>query len=173
MLRNLHYRFVSDPLAFLLILLFIGACASPKPSYSSKTRRAKTNKVTQVRSEICRTAISLEGSNYRYGGKEPKKGFDCSGFTSYVMRKNGVKLSGPSYDQANRGTKKELSKVRPGDLVFFSNKGKINHVGIVIENQKNKLLVAHSTSSRGVVIDNVLESSYWAKRLEYGRNVVD
>ncbi|MBK8079854.1 MAG: C40 family peptidase [Saprospiraceae bacterium] len=64
------------------------------------------------------TASSYIGSNYQSGGKNPDTGFDCSGFTSFVFRKNGIDISGPSHDLAKLGKSKNKNELAPGDLVF-------------------------------------------------------
>jgi cell wall-associated NlpC family hydrolase len=52
------------------------------------------------------------------------------------------------------------SAARPGDLVFFRNRGRhIDHVGIYLGNNR----FAHASTSRGVVYDD-LTSAYYAQR---------
>ncbi|RKS68561.1 putative peptidoglycan binding protein [Motilibacter peucedani] len=69
------------------------------------------------------------GGPYRYGGTSPR-GFDCSGYVSYVFRQLGVSL--PHSSGAIRGEVKKISRsqVRPGDLVFVSKHGRTSHVAI-------------------------------------------
>ena len=73
-------------------------------------------------------------SPYLWGGRTPF-GIDCSGFVQIVYRLNNIKLPRDAYQQAEYGT--EISSVKSskkGDLGFFSNKkGKITHVGIILE----------------------------------------
>ena len=75
------------------------------------------------------------GCDYVYGGSSPK-GFDCSGFTSYVYKKFGYNLSRSSGGQANDGTKVNKADLQPGDLVIYKNQSltRIGHVGIYIGN---------------------------------------
>lgn len=70
-----------------------------------------------------------EGAYYTYGGTGPK-GFDCSGFTSYVFSKVGVSL--PRTSSAQAGVVQRVSDPQPGDLVFVYNGGggSIGHVAI-------------------------------------------
>jgi len=104
------------------------------------------------------------GKPYVYGGKKPSSGFDCSGFTAHVYNENGVSVSGPSYQQAKQGKKKSMRELKEGDLVFFGSGRKVTHVAIVASADRDKLEVIHSTSSRGVVIDDISNSDYWKKR---------
>jgi len=69
-------------------------------------------------------AARYAGIAYRYGGTTPA-GFDCSGFTRYVMAQVGVSLPRTSSEQRAATTRIPLSEAKPGDLVFFP-----GHVGI-------------------------------------------
>jgi cell wall-associated NlpC family hydrolase len=57
-------------------------------------------------------------------------GFDCSGLTYRVFRQFGVVLPRDAADQALGGRPVARADLRPGDLVFFSFGGPIDHVGI-------------------------------------------
>jgi cell wall-associated NlpC family hydrolase len=70
------------------------------------------------------------GTPYVYGGSSPR-GFDCSGFTSYVYHHFGVALPRTSYSQIGAGRRVARGALRPGDLVFFDGLG---HVGLYIGN---------------------------------------
>jgi len=114
----------------------------------------------------------LLGAKYRYGGKSPKEGFDCSGFTKYIYGKYGFNLPRTSQGQSVIGKKIKIKNSKPGDLIFFKNHGKINHVGIVIKNNGNSLIVIHSTTSKGVKKDDVLSSKYWKKRITFAKDII-
>lgn len=74
---------------------------------------------------VLRTAASLSGIYYRWGGTTTS-GFDCSGFTSYVFRANGKSL--PRTAAAQQRATRRVSSPQPGDLVFFGSPA--YHVGI-------------------------------------------
>ncbi|MEI6408813.1 MAG: C40 family peptidase [Bacteroidota bacterium] len=111
------------------------------------------------------------GSPYKYGGESPS-GFDCSGFTSYVLKQYGVKLSPASAEQAKQGVKIPLDRARQGDLLFFGDATHIQHVALIVENKKDGIVCVHSTTSRGVIIENVTTSNYWKPKILYARDVI-
>jgi cell wall-associated NlpC family hydrolase len=80
------------------------------------------------------------GVPYLWGGTDPSKGLDCSGFTQLVFGNLGVDLPRVSSQQATAGRPvASVADARPGDLVFFdyaSDRPGIDHVGIYIGNGK-------------------------------------
>ena len=64
-------------------------------------------------------ANSFIGTRYRSGSSSPK-GFDCSGFTSYVFKNFGYQLTRSSSSQVSDGTPVAKNELQPGDLVFFN-----------------------------------------------------
>jgi len=111
------------------------------------------------------------GSPYKSGGTTVK-GFDCSGFTTFVFDQMGIDLPRTSKSQATAGTKVAKEDLQAGDLVFFDTVGSIDgvvsHVGIYIGGGE----FVHASTSRGVVTDK-LSSSYYAKRYITARRVMD
>lgn len=81
-------------------------------------------------------ALQFEGNPYAYGGTSLTKGTDCSGFTQSVFRDKGIKIPRTSRVQAANGKKVPLSKIQPGDLIFYKKRGVINHVALYIGNGK-------------------------------------
>jgi cell wall-associated NlpC family hydrolase len=76
------------------------------------------------------------GVPYLWGGTDPSKGLDCSGFTQLVFGGLGIDLPRVSSQQATAGRPvASLADARPGDLVFFdytSGRAGIDHVGIYL-----------------------------------------
>ena len=123
------------------------------------------------RIKIVATAKEQLGVPYVWAGSSPN-GFDCSGFTSYVMKKHGMDLPRRAGDQYESSTKLKAKDAKKGDLVFFNNGSGISHVGIVISDKGEPLVMIHSASSTGIIITEVEKSEYWMKRLHgYGTYV--
>ncbi len=102
----------------------------------------------------------LYGVPYKASG-QTTKGFDCSGFTSYVFDSLGVDLPRSSASQHEVGTSVDRDDLQPGDLVFFNTNGRsISHVGIYIGDN----MFAHSESGKGVVKSSLNDPYYWSKK---------
>ncbi|MFN0014887.1 MAG: C40 family peptidase [Saprospiraceae bacterium] len=156
-------RFVLFPLSILILTL--GSAFSPSRSMSME--------MTLLRSEIVGFAQEFVGLRYRYAGRSPETGFDCSGFTRFVLQKFDAAVSSSSSTQSLQGAKIPLEQVMPGDLVFFGRRGRrIQHVAMVVENTPGGIVCVHSTSRRGVVVENVSTSAYWRPRILFARDVL-
>ena len=149
-------------IAFLFTIISLGACSSnPGKSYSSKPH---------VKSEkIVRVAESMIGRPYKYGGKSPRNGFDCSGLVYYSHLKNGIDLPRTSYAQYKATQPVPRKALRRGDLLFFRvSSRKVSHVGIYLGDN----LFVHAPSSGKEVSVAELDSPYWSKRFIRGGRIV-
>ena len=104
--------------------------------------------------EIINTAKSFLGTPYVWGGTSPS-GFDCSGFTQYVLAQNGKSIPRTSQEQFASGQAVDKSQLQAGDLVFYGN-GEATHVGIYEGNNK----IIHSPHTGDVVKESDF-STYW------------
>jgi cell wall-associated NlpC family hydrolase len=73
-----------------LLLISIAVQSENRPS-ALKTDEKSSSAVTLTRADIIRFAKTLLGTPYRVASSNPKKGFDCSGFVSYVFRNFKIK----------------------------------------------------------------------------------
>jgi cell wall-associated NlpC family hydrolase len=118
---------------------------------------------------VIRTARSLLGAPYRFGGETPE-GFDCSGFVKYVF-KHGAGLALPriSHELARTGKEVGVAALRPADLVYFKIEFQRSlHVGIYLGHGK----FVHAPSSGGRVSIQSLSHTYWKKRYRGARRVL-
>jgi len=104
------------------------------------------------------------GTPYQYGGCS-HDGVDCSCFVGHIFSEvYGITLHRVAADIAKDVTLIDRSKLREGDVVFFTNSnGKISHVGIYLKDD----MFVHSSTSRGVSI-STLSNTYWNKHFYKG-----
>jgi cell wall-associated NlpC family hydrolase len=93
-----------------------------------------------------RTAAAQKGKPYRYGAAGPNA-FDCSGFTSYVLKKQGIKLARTAAGQYRQTKRVSVMGAKVGDLVFYYNSSGVYHVGILA----GKMKMWHAPHSGTVV----------------------
>jgi hypothetical protein len=107
-------------------------------------------------SAVVAEAQKYIGVPYLWGGTDPTKGLDCSGFTKLVYDNLGIDLPRTSSQQATSGRAvASLTEARPGDLVFFdhsSSRAGIDHVGIYIGDGK---MIAAPQAGESVKVQDV------------------
>ncbi len=131
------------------------------------------NPVLASRFEIIKYAEKQIGVPYVTAGESPS-GFDCSGFTSYVLAASGKIIPRRAKDQYAASIKVSASAAKMGDLVFFSNGGDVSHVGMLITEPGKPKKMIHASSSKGISIVEIENSEYWIKRLVgYGTFIAD
>ena len=138
-----------------------------QPTASKPPTTADASAVADGQPAVVRRALGYLGTRYRYGASGAR-GFDCSGFTSYIYRQHGISLPHNSAAQYRVGKPVSRSELRPGDLVFFRTRGsQISHVGIYIGNGK----FVHASSARGRVRVDTLTSGYYHQRYVGARRI--
>jgi len=91
------------------------------------------SKEDETRQSLVNYALQFVGGRYRAGGNDPHTGADCSGFVKYVMQYGaGVSMNRSSASQAMQGKVISSDQMQPGDLIFYSNGSRINHVAMYI-----------------------------------------
>ncbi len=130
-------------------------------SGSSKKQSAKITKLAQKKL----------GRRYVWGATGKKNTFDCSGFTTYVCKKNGIRLPRRAIAQSKYGKYISRKNLKPGDLIFFDTskrrKGYVNHVGIYLGNNK----FIHASSAKKKVVITSLNKTFYSKRYKGARRV--
>ena len=154
---------------FIYILLSLSGCAS----FGSKNNAAKVAQFKQDTSvgteDISIAAVGLVGVPYRYGGNNPKGGFDCSGLIVYVYSKSAnIKLPRTIQEMSSKGQSVENQAPAPGDLVFFNTTGeKYSHAGIYVGQGR----FVHAPSAGGTVRLEYITTPYWAARFTEARRL--
>lgn len=151
-----------------LVLLLFGCKSESKKDKSTKnSKTTKTHKTVDEHAlkvdKVISTARSFVGTPYKFGGTT-RAGIDCSGLVIQAFKSINVSLPRTSEEQSKLGMEVKLSDVKPGDLVFFTDKKghkKITHVGIItiVENSKNIKFI-HSSTKLGVVENDLLVPYY-------------
>jgi probable lipoprotein NlpC len=158
-------------LAILLVSFFCFiSCKSAKVS-STKPQKRKTKK-EQTRNihesnekvdKVIKTAKSYVGTPYKYGGTS-RSGMDCSGLMLLCFKEVSITLPRTSAEQSNVGTAIKYADLRPGDLVFFTDKkggSTVVHAGLVSKvNGPRDVKFIHSSTKLGVVESDLYVSYY-------------
>jgi cell wall-associated NlpC family hydrolase len=103
-------------------------------------------------------AKTLIGVPYKYASTDPKSGFDCSGFITYVFTHFNIIVPRSSIDFTSVGIEISADNAKAGDLILFtgtdSTEKFVGHMGLIVSNQNKQLEFIHSTSGKkyGVTI---------------------
>jgi peptidoglycan DL-endopeptidase CwlO len=136
--------------------------AAVKTAAAPKAASTATLSAAARRAKIIKIAKQYVGVRYVWGGTKPRPGFDCSGYTKYVVKKAGKTLPRTSRQQYSHVRKIAKSQRKPGDLVFFkSSSGRVFHVGIYAG--KGKMYDSPRPGKR------VGLHKIWSSRVSYGR----
>lgn len=166
------------PLQFLLgypiylitcLCFLLGGCMT-LPEMPSETeikleQKLSSDKPAQPiddkRIEFIGRALSFIGIPYRWGGNNPKQGFDCSGLVQYSLNDLGINTPRTAAEQQKTASKKNIDELLPGDLIFFRIKHRrTDHVAIYVGGGD----FIHSPKPGQAVRTESLHQGYWKKR---------
>lgn len=126
----------------------------------STVKASKSTGVSSGQASIVEYAKQFLGNRYVWGGSSLTSGTDCSGFTMSLYAKYGHSL--PHNAAAQAGCTRSVSSPKPGDLFFYSNGSRINHVAMYIGGG----MVIHASNPRdGIKISN----AYYRHPVKIGR----
>jgi cell wall-associated NlpC family hydrolase len=146
-----------------LIIACVALSVAPITTAHAGVKARKNHLVARAKSQL--------GTNYRYGGETPRRGFDCSGFTYWTFKKvtrlprtsiQQYRLARkPGYKRINR-----KARLHRGDLVFFkTTRARVGHAGMYIGRGR----FIHSSSGAGkVTISSVRDKYYYGPRFRGG-----
>jgi cell wall-associated NlpC family hydrolase len=126
----------------------------------------ETNKVI-IKSDnlpIISEALKWVGTPYCYGG-ESRSCTDCSGYVQQVFLTAGMYIPRTAAEQYQNSIQIDNSESKPGDLIFFSNSSRINHVGIYLGDDQ----FIHASSSNGVEKQSLSNRYYQSRFAGFGR----
>ena len=147
--ENASFQGIQSELAFLQNSLteksnqydrYLATIEEQKEAQAAEIARRKA-----LREAIVSRALQYVGNAYVYGGNDPNTGVDCSGFTKYILGNvAGVYLNRTAASQSLQGQPVSIDEARPGDLVFYSDGSRVNHVAIYMGNGR----VVHASNER-------------------------
>lgn len=165
-------RFFPSPISSLLglaaaCLLLLGAgCASKTATQPASGAFPPAHSLHSPVTDILLARFAAwEGVPHRTGGQD-RSGIDCSGLVQIVFREDfGLELPRTSREQSLSGQGVEASDMRPGDLVYFAEKGG-GHVGVVVDAER----FLHASATVGVTVSEF--DAYWLPRLIRVRRIL-
>ena len=134
-----------------------------KPKRKRHHRKRRIHRVT-LGERAVKIALEAVGVPYRWGGTSPAGGFDCSGLVRWAYGRVGVSLPHSSYALYGQGRGVRRSRMKPGDIVFFSGLG---HVGLYVGH--GRMVHAPHSGSRVQVV--TLGRSYYGGSLVGARRI--
>lgn len=154
---------------YIAALWLAGLCSLSYADEQAKEPVSTSPEWSSIAQEVLMNALSLTGVKYKYGGKSPETGFDCSGFVRYVFQQ-AANLTLPHGARAisQLGQAIPVEQLQPGDLVFFNTlKSAFSHVGIYLGDGR----FIHAPSSGGGIHVVDMNDSYWSKRFNGARRL--
>ncbi|MFQ3588042.1 MAG: C40 family peptidase [Fimbriimonadaceae bacterium] len=120
------------------------------------------------RADAASWALNYIGTPYKWGGNDPNRGIDCSGFVKYLYGRIGVELPRTAAQQVNVGKPiLNFEDLQVGDRLYFwdRRRNRVGHTGIYLGNG----WFVHSSSSRRGVATDQLAAPQWRNTLVAAR----
>jgi cell wall-associated NlpC family hydrolase len=138
-------------------MALVATVAFPAAAQDAVPPRAKpfealSNSAQAVRDSLVAMARAQVGKPYRFGGRSPERGFDCSGLVQYLMAALHRDVPRTAAQQAAVGlpVERDTSRLRPGDLLTFGSGKRTSHIGIYVGNGR----YIHASSVAGRVVES-------------------
>lgn len=154
-------------IVFVFSFFFLSFCKKETKTVLPVLSQKEKNQIAD-RDSIIDYAKKYLGTPYLYAGNDPKKGFDCSGFVSYVFKNFNISLPRSSNSYKNLGVALAPEDFKVGDiLVFYGYKDRtvVGHLGIICEadGMHSKFIHASSGKVNSVTI-TALDTEHYTKR---------
>jgi cell wall-associated NlpC family hydrolase len=143
---------------------FASGCSNTPPSATAAPRAVVLESRSDHRSvggAIAELAMGMVGTRYRYGGTDPRDGFDCSGLVFYAYTQAGYSVPRTSQELFRAARKISLGEAGEGDLMFFQDQAKLSHVAIYVGDG----LFVHAPATGKRVAVGRLDSPYYQQHL--------
>lgn len=121
--------------------------------------------------EVIAFAETLVGTPYVYGSTDPKVGFDCSGFITYVFNRFKIKVPRSSVQFTNVGKTVPVENAKRGDIILFTDPDfdnttstVVGHMGLITSNENNLINFIHSTSGKAMAVSVTPFNEHYKKR---------
>ncbi len=137
--------------------LLVKESSKPKSTHTRAIPRKTPHKYKAL--QVAKKQIH---KRYKWGGDNPKKGFDCSGLIQYAYKSIKVNIPRSAAAQYKYAKRVALKHLEVGDLIFFHTRrtrSRVNHVGIYLGG--NKFIHA---PRRGKNVSVANFNSYWRKK---------
>ncbi|MEI7663426.1 MAG: C40 family peptidase [Bacteroidota bacterium] len=149
----------------VLFLLFFFPVYSQEPGSVAADAGPMNTAAGIDRCSLVAFATQYVGTPYRRAGSDPKRGFDCSGFVTYVFNHFKLGLPRSSGEYKVLGTALRPEEFRVGDVIVFygfRDRRRIGHVGIVCEadGMKSRFIHASSGKAHSVTISDLGSAGY-------------
>ena len=110
----------------------------------------KTGKTTPL--QLVTYAAKFSGTPYKYGSTDPGKGFDCSGFVTYVFKHFHISVPRTTADFAPVDSSIRIKNAKLGDILIFTGSDSTTHVaghmGIISSLPGEPLRFLHASSGK-------------------------
>lgn len=151
-------------LAVVALLIFVVCgCAPFRPGLPSEPVAREERGAGGAGPLLADAARAQLGVPYRYGGSDPRQGFDCSGLVAYVHAQEGIVVPRTAATQFAAARRIDEHELRPGDLVFFRlvpRRREITHVGIYTGDRR----FIHAPQTGRDVSEASLDDTYYRER---------
>lgn len=162
---------VSFLLASTLFCALPGTAAAVEQGRQGEEQPSLLERYTNAAQDVILQGLKLVGVRYRLGGNDEDSGLDCSGFVRLVFKDSiGTLLPRTAREMSEVGQRIDSSQLKPGDLVFFNTMRRaFSHVGIYLGDNH----FMHAPRTGAEVRVESMESSYWMKRYNGARRILD
>jgi len=118
--------------------------------------------------ELVGFAETLQGIPYKFGSTDPRIGFDCSGFITYVFNHFGISVPRSSINFTHVPKEITLKEAKRGDIILFtgtdSTKRVVGHMGIITSEKGLSHEFIHSTSVKAYSVTKTPLNKYYQGR---------